>query len=285
MVRPADSPRGHLSLRMLVRTLTDLPACSHRDLIGRSTSVPVLRTRIQLQPSLTVFRQLARAGYAASERLGRPAGHPAGCMIGACPRSAGAPPSGRGRALATVVAAFAADPLLRWVWPDDERYAACAPRLLRPARSTCGWRAARSGSADGGAAVAMWDPPGGLYRTPPASAGRRSSRASASASATAGQTYDDAMGVPQGRRAALVPGGAGHRAGARQGTGLGRAVTAPCWPPRTAPGCRRTWRRRARPTWRSTGGSGSRRSGRRRCRTTDRRCWLMRRDPREVVAQ
>ena len=30
-------------------------------------------------------------------------------------------------ALSTVLDAFVVDPLLRWVWPSDERYAACAP--------------------------------------------------------------------------------------------------------------------------------------------------------------
>lgn len=73
--------------------------------------------------------------------------------------------SERDRALAAVVAAFVRDPLLRWVWPPDERYAGCAPSffgLLLDLRLGGGevW------AADGGAAVAMWDPPGGLYATP-----------------------------------------------------------------------------------------------------------------------
>ncbi len=69
------------------------------------------------------------------------------------------------RALTSVVAAFATDPLLRWVWPQDRRYDGCAPAffgLLLSLRTAGGevWAAA------GGAAVAMWDPPGGLYSMP-----------------------------------------------------------------------------------------------------------------------
>ncbi len=74
-------------------------------------------------------------------------------------------PAERDRALTTVVAAFENDPLLRWVWPEDGRYASCAPGffgLLLDLRRAGGevW------AASGGAAVAMWDPPGGLYRRP-----------------------------------------------------------------------------------------------------------------------
>jgi GNAT superfamily N-acetyltransferase len=74
-------------------------------------------------------------------------------------------PAERDRALTTVVAAFESDPLLRWVWPEDGRYASCAPGffgLLLDLRRAGGevW------AASGGAAVAMWDPPGGLYRHP-----------------------------------------------------------------------------------------------------------------------
>ena len=35
-------------------------------------------------------------------------------------------PDQREHALSTVLDAFVVDPLLRWVWPSDERYAACA---------------------------------------------------------------------------------------------------------------------------------------------------------------
>src|SRR4029079_15475686 len=89
--------------------------------------------------------------------------HPAGCMIGGVPEVLRCAPSGRERSLPTVVAAFPAAPLLCWVWPDDERYAACAPGffgLLVDVRLEGGevW------TADGGAAVPMWDPPRGLSR-------------------------------------------------------------------------------------------------------------------------
>ncbi len=74
-------------------------------------------------------------------------------------------PAERDAALTSTVAAFATDPLLRWVWPEDDRYAACAPGffgLLLDLRRAGGevW------AAQGGAAVAMWDPPGGLYTRP-----------------------------------------------------------------------------------------------------------------------
>lgn len=74
-------------------------------------------------------------------------------------------PGERDAALASTVAAFGTDPLLRWVWPEDDRYAACAPGffgLLLDLRRAGGevW------AASGGAAVAMWDPPGGLYARP-----------------------------------------------------------------------------------------------------------------------
>ena len=125
-----------------------------------------------------------------------------------------------------MVAAFAADPLLRWVWPDDERYAACAPGffgLLLDLRLEGGevWdgRRRRRGRHVGPARRAL---PG----RSPASAGRRRSGASASASATAGHTYDDAMSVPKDAGPHWYLGVLATEP-ARQGTGLGRAVTAP----------------------------------------------------------
>ncbi|MCY7372180.1 MAG: hypothetical protein LH461_00530 [Spirochaetaceae bacterium] len=39
-------------------------------------------------------------------------------------------PAERGSALASVVAAFAVDPLPRWIWAEDERYAGCAPAFF-----------------------------------------------------------------------------------------------------------------------------------------------------------
>lgn len=63
-------------------------------------------------------------------------------------------PAQREHALSSVVDAFTVDPLLRWVWPADERYAVCAPAffgLLLDLRLASGevW------VADGGNAVAM----------------------------------------------------------------------------------------------------------------------------------
>jgi GNAT superfamily N-acetyltransferase len=74
-------------------------------------------------------------------------------------------PASTGRALGSVVEAFSTDPLLRWVWPDDDRYGQCAAGffgLLLSLRSAGGevW------VADGGAAVARWDPPGGQHGQP-----------------------------------------------------------------------------------------------------------------------
>ncbi|WP_432991423.1 GNAT family N-acetyltransferase [Dactylosporangium sp. CA-233914] len=69
-----------------------------------------------------------------------------------------ATPADRDAAVATFVAAFAADPAMRWFLPDDATYpleaAAMAGGLfdLRVGHGTV-W------IADGGAAVAMWDPP------------------------------------------------------------------------------------------------------------------------------
>ncbi|MFG2043244.1 GNAT family N-acetyltransferase [Dactylosporangium sp. NPDC048998] len=69
-----------------------------------------------------------------------------------------ATPADRDAAVATFVAAFAADPAVRWFLPDDETYPAEAAAMaghlfdLRVGHGTV-W------IADGGAAVAMWDPP------------------------------------------------------------------------------------------------------------------------------
>ncbi|HTJ33678.1 MAG TPA: GNAT family N-acetyltransferase [Dactylosporangium sp.] len=77
------------------------------------------------------------------------------------PVTAVATPADREAAVATFVAAFAQDPAVRWFLPDDETYPAEAAAMaghlfdLRVGHGTV-W------IADGGAAVAMWDPP----RTP-----------------------------------------------------------------------------------------------------------------------
>jgi ribosomal protein S18 acetylase RimI-like enzyme len=71
----------------------------------------------------------------------------------------------RSRIIALIVDAFRTDPLLRWVWPDDARYAHCAPDffgLLVDLRRAAGevWVIE---DEDYVAAAALWNPPGGLY--------------------------------------------------------------------------------------------------------------------------
>lgn len=134
-------------------------------------------------------------------------------------------PAERDAALATVVAAFAVDPLLRWVWPDDARYAVGAPPffgLLLDLRLEAGevWL------ADGGASVAMWDPPGGLYLPTPDERWAGVQEQFTAAEREAWATFDAAVGVP----AAAGPHwylGVLATAPDRQGRGLGRAATAP----------------------------------------------------------
>jgi GNAT superfamily N-acetyltransferase len=74
-------------------------------------------------------------------------------------------PTDRETVLVTTLRAFAADPLFRWVWPEDERYARCAREflgLLLDLRTEGGevW------VVDDGAAAASWNPPGGLLGPP-----------------------------------------------------------------------------------------------------------------------
>jgi GNAT superfamily N-acetyltransferase len=134
-------------------------------------------------------------------------------------------PAERDRALATVIAAFASDPVLRWVWPSDERYDACAPAFfgaLLDVRREAGevW------VADGGAAVAMWDPPGGLYLQVPEERWTRLREAYTPAERAAWAAFDAALSVPPeaGPHWYL---GVIATAPDRQGQGLGRAVTTP----------------------------------------------------------
>lgn len=146
-------------------------------------------------------------------------------MIGTVPEVLRCAPSGRERALATVVAAFAADPLLRWVWPDDERYAACAPAffgLLVDVRLEGGevW------TADGGAAVAMWDPPGGLYQEVPGERWKAAQQPFSQRERDCWRTYDEAMSVPADAGPHWYLGVLATDP-ARQGRGLGRAVLGP----------------------------------------------------------
>ncbi|MGN6203219.1 MAG: GNAT family N-acetyltransferase [Solirubrobacterales bacterium] len=67
--------------------------------------------------------------------------------------------SEREAAIATVVAAFAADPVERWLWPEKERYESCFPDFVvafggRAFEHDSAW-----GLADTGA-VALWLAPG-----------------------------------------------------------------------------------------------------------------------------
>jgi GNAT superfamily N-acetyltransferase len=135
------------------------------------------------------------------------------------------PSAARERALQTVVAAFRTDPLLRWVWPSDERYGGCAPAFfgtLLDGRFAGGevW------SADDGAAIAMWDPPGGLYVEPPAQCWEAVRAEHTAPERDAWDSYHRAMSLPEGNGPYWYLGVLATEP-ARQGTGLGRAVTAP----------------------------------------------------------
>jgi ribosomal protein S18 acetylase RimI-like enzyme len=195
------------------------------------------------------------------------------------------PPSGRDRALATVLAAFATDPLLRWVWPGQERYDGCAPRffgLLLDLRIEAGevWVAEPEDSAVG--SVAMWDPPGGLYLP---AAGARWAEVHAGFSAAeraAWAFYDEALGVPATAGAHWYLGVLATDP-ACQGTGLGRAVTTPMLAAADRAGL---------PAYLETASDTNvaiyRRLGFEVAREVDLpdggpRCWLMRRDPQEVA--
>lgn len=202
-------------------------------------------------------------------------------MIGPVPAVHRCPPTARDDALATVVAAFGTDPLLRWVWPDDDRYAGCAPGffgLLLDLRLDSGevW------VADGAAAVAMWDPPGGLYRPPPEERWAAVQAGFTPGERAAWAAYDASMSVP----AAAGPHwylGVLATAPARQGSGLGRAVTAPMLSAADRAGV---------PAYLETASETNvaiyRRLGFEVEREVDMpdagpRCWLMRRSPQAVV--
>jgi GNAT superfamily N-acetyltransferase len=194
------------------------------------------------------------------------------------------PPSGREPALATVLAAFRTDPLLRWIWPAQERYDGCASAffgLLLDLRIEAGevWLAGSDGSPHG--SVAMWDPPGGLYL--PAAADRWAGvHAGFTAAERAGWAlYDHALGVPQDAGPHWYLGVLATDPGL-QGTGLGRAAVAPMLAAAD----------RARlPAYLETASETNvaiyRRLGFAVAREVDLpggapRCWLMRRDPHEV---
>jgi ribosomal protein S18 acetylase RimI-like enzyme len=68
-------------------------------------------------------------------------------------------PADENSAAATVVLAFAADPMARWTWPQAHQYLAAMPRMVR----AFGSKAFSNGSAwctDDYVGVAMWLPPG-----------------------------------------------------------------------------------------------------------------------------
>jgi GNAT superfamily N-acetyltransferase len=134
-------------------------------------------------------------------------------------------PDLRERAVTAVVAAFATDPVLRWVWPEDERYDVCAPdffRLLVDLRT----RAGEVWVAGDGASVAMWDPPGGLYLPTAEGVWAAARSGFRQEERDRWTTYDTLM---------AVPGDAGPHwylgvlatDPAAQGRGLGRAVLGP----------------------------------------------------------
>lgn len=68
-------------------------------------------------------------------------------------------PADEDQAIATVLLAFAADPMARWTWPNAHQYLAAMPRMIRAFAS----KAFTVGSAfrtDGFAGAALWLPPG-----------------------------------------------------------------------------------------------------------------------------
>ncbi len=263
---------------MLARTLTDLAVC-------HPSETPVrVRTHTYSVPtdtSLTLFRPELAARYAGSERR-RGRGPRLRVQNRRMPEVLRCQPAGRDRALGTVLAAFATDPLLRWVWPDDARYAACATRffgLLVDIRLEGGevW------TADGGAAVALWDPPGGLYREVPGERWAAVQEHFSQRERDAWATYDAALSVPAEAGPHWYLGVLATEP-SRQGQGLGRAVTAPMLTAADRAGL---------PAYLETASEANvaiyRRLGFEPVRDvvmpgTGPACWLMRRDPRPVVA-
>ena len=131
-------------------------------------------------------------------------------------------------ALSTVLDAFVVDPLLRWVWPSDERYAACAP-VFFGALLDLRLAAGEVWIADGGDSVAMWNPPGGLYLSDPKAPEERWAEVRQGFTEVERDrwaTYDETLRVPEDAAPYWYLGVLATRR-ARQGTGLGRAVLAP----------------------------------------------------------
>jgi GNAT superfamily N-acetyltransferase len=69
------------------------------------------------------------------------------------------PSEERGAAIETVVAAFAADPVERWLWPEVDRYESCFPDFVAAFGGQAFERESAWGLADTGA-VALWLAPG-----------------------------------------------------------------------------------------------------------------------------
>lgn len=191
-------------------------------------------------------------------------------------------PDDRDRALTSVVAAFAADPVLRWVWPDDGRYAACAPGffgLLIDLRLAGGevW------TAGGGDAVAMWDPPGGLYVTPADDPWPPMQESFTAVERSRWADFDAALAVPAGAPPYWYL-GVLATAPDRQGQGLGTAVLAPILAAADRAGLA---------AWLETGSEANLRFYGRLGFLSQRevdlpgggpRCWLLRREPEVSVA-
>jgi hypothetical protein len=59
----------------------------------------------------------------------------------------------------TLLAAFAADPVIRWLYPDEEAYQRAMTEVVRLSAGAA-FDAGTVDIAAGGAAVAIWDPPG-----------------------------------------------------------------------------------------------------------------------------
>ncbi|HET9946421.1 MAG TPA: GNAT family N-acetyltransferase [Actinomycetes bacterium] len=191
-------------------------------------------------------------------------------------------PAEREKALTSTVAAFATDPLLRWVWPSDDRYRACAPGffgLLLDLRRAGGevW------AVDGGAAVAMWDPPGGLYATPPADPWPPLQESFEPRERECWATYERQVGEREDAPHWYL--GVLATDPARQGGGLAAAVVAP-----VLAACDRT----GVPAWLETASAGNvayyARFGFLPVREVDLpdggpQCWLLRREPRSTARE
>ena len=137
----------------------------------------------------------------------------------------------RDACLATVLAAFATETVARWVWPSDERFAACAPGFfghLLDQRLAAGEVWVCPGAQGAIDAVAMWNPPGGLYAglPDPPGAWAAASAAFTDTERRAWKRFDELMAVPEAAGPHWYLGVLATAPGL-QGTGLGRAVTTP----------------------------------------------------------